>query len=70
MFNLLKNVLTSREKEVLEAIADGKASKQIADELQISKQTVDTHRRNMIEKAGANNTTELIKKANKEGLIK
>ncbi len=67
MFSFLKNPLSSREKEILKGIAYGKASKQIAEDLNISKHTVDTHRRNMIEKTGAANTTELVNKATKEG---
>jgi DNA-binding NarL/FixJ family response regulator len=69
MSSFLKNMLSSREQEILKGIADGKASKQIADNLNISKNTVDTHRRDMIEKTGAANTTELVTKAAKEGWL-
>lgn len=66
----LTQLLSFREKQILKHIASGKLSKQIADDLQISKNTVDTHRRNMIQKANAQNTTELVERAYLEGLFK
>jgi len=70
MFPSLEQQLSAREKDILLAIAQGKASKQIAHELHISKHTVDTHRRNMIRKAKSANTTELIYRAIQEGWLK
>lgn len=55
--------LTKREKEVLELIADGKTSNQIADELFLSPLTIDTHRKNLMQKFGVKNTAELIRQA-------
>jgi len=52
--------LSDREKEILRLIVQCKTSKQIAGELFISKNTVDTHRRNLLEKTGLKNTQELI----------
>jgi len=52
---------TAREQEILIRLIDGKISKQIAAELFISVETVNTHRRNMLSKCGAMNTPELIK---------
>lgn len=55
-------MMTPKEKEILELIATGLSSKQIADRLQISFYTVQTHRKNMLAKMGVKNTPELIVK--------
>jgi two-component system response regulator NreC len=52
--------LTDREIEIIQLLIQGKTSKEIADELFISKNTVDTHRRNILEKTNLNSTPELI----------
>jgi DNA-binding CsgD family transcriptional regulator len=64
-----KEDLTRREKEVLKLLINGKLSKEISNILNISKQTVDTHRKNMIHKKNLNNTGELIGKAIRHGWI-
>jgi DNA-binding CsgD family transcriptional regulator len=64
-----KEELTRREKEVLKLLIEGKLSKEISDILKISKQTVDTHRKNMLHKNNLSNTGELIGKAIKHGWI-
>lgn len=56
------DVLSNREKEVLKLVWKGKTSKIIADELFLSKATVDTHRRNILEKTGVRNLMELMGK--------
>lgn len=56
-------VLTRREKEVLEMIAEGLTNNEVAQKLFISPSTVDTHRKNILIKFGVNNTAHLIKKA-------
>jgi DNA-binding NarL/FixJ family response regulator len=56
-------VLTRREKEILELIAEGLTNSGIAEKLFISQSTVDTHRKNILIKFGVNNTAHLIKKA-------
>jgi len=58
-----KVVLSNREKEILNLIANGKTSKEIAKTLFIAKATVDTHRKNMIRKLEFSNGNELIKYA-------
>jgi len=55
--------LTKREKQVLKQIAEGFSSKMIADNLNISVNTVETHRRHLLEKLQVKNSMELIKKA-------
>lgn len=54
--------ITPREKEVLELVAKGNSTKQVADILGISIRTVESHRINMLKKMKVNNTAELIKK--------
>jgi DNA-binding NarL/FixJ family response regulator len=56
-------IITRREKEVLELIANGMTNTEIAGKLFISPTTVDTHRKNLLAKLNAKNTAELIKKA-------
>ncbi len=56
-------VLTRREKEVLELIADGLTNNEIAQRLFISVATVDTHRKNLLAKFEAKNIASLIKAA-------
>lgn len=64
-----KEALSRREKEVLKLLIEGKLSKEIGSILNISKQTVDTHRKNMLHKTNLNNTGELIGKAIRHGWI-
>lgn len=61
--------LSSKETEVLELIAEGYTTKEIAQKLFISTRTVETHRANMIKKLEVKNSAELIKKAAKLKLI-
>jgi DNA-binding NarL/FixJ family response regulator len=56
-------VITRREKEVLELIADGLTNNEIAQKLFISSTTVDTHRKNLLAKFEAKNTASLIRMA-------
>lgn len=55
--------ITPREKEVLELVAQGFSTKQIADKLDISVRTVESHRINMLKKLEVSNTAELIRKS-------
>lgn len=54
-------VLTPREREVLELIANGKSNKEAADILAISPRTVEVHRARVMEKLGARNTADLVR---------
>lgn len=56
-------VITRREKEVLELLADGLTNHEMAEKLFVSPTTVDSHRKSLIAKLGAKNTPELIKLA-------
>lgn len=62
-------VITRREKEVLQLIAEGLTNTEIADKLFISVPTVNTHRKSIIEKFDVKNTASLIGKAIKTGII-
>jgi DNA-binding CsgD family transcriptional regulator len=64
-----KEELTRREKQVLKLLIEGRLSKEISSILKISKQTVDTHRKNMLRKNNLSNTGELIGKAIRNGWI-
>lgn len=61
--------LSCREREILLLIANGKTNKNIAHSLSLSVGTVDTHRRNLMAKAGAHNTADLIRYGLKNNLI-
>lgn len=54
-------ILSSREKEILKLIGEGKTSQEIADNLFIGKSTVDTHRKNIIKKINIQGKTDLIR---------
>src|SRR6478736_41854 len=62
--------ITPREKEVLELVAEGYSTKQIADKLSISIRTVESHRINMLMKLEVSNSAELIRKSIQLKLIK
>jgi DNA-binding NarL/FixJ family response regulator len=62
------STLTVREREVLQLIAEGKSTKEIAGVLKVSVKTVETHRQQMMEKLGVRSIAELTKYAIREGL--
>ncbi|HAA20837.1 MAG TPA: hypothetical protein DCR93_06310 [Cytophagales bacterium] len=61
--------LTRREKEVLGLLAQGMTSKNMAEELFVAVSTIETHRRNLLDKTGAKNSRELIVMAINKGWI-
>ena len=61
---------SKREREVLQLLADGFSSREIAEKLFISEKTVESHRKNLVEKARVRNTVELIAYASLRGFIK
>lgn len=65
-----KTILTSREKEILELIVQEYTSKEIADKLHISKQTVDSHRIHIMQKTECKTLVGLMKYAINSGYIK
>ncbi|MDX9751218.1 MAG: response regulator transcription factor [Flavobacteriales bacterium] len=62
-------VLTERECEVIGLIAEGRSYTRIAEELHLSAHTVTTHRRNIMQKLGVNNTAAVVMYAVKNGLV-
>jgi two-component system response regulator NreC len=60
--------LTCREREVLQLVAEGHTTKDIAKELHLSPKTVDSHREHIMEKLGVRNVAGLTKYAIREGL--
>lgn len=65
-----KDFFSHREKEVLELLGKGYSTKHIAKELFITEKTVETHRKNMVEKAKVKNTVELVAFASARGYLK
>ena len=61
--------LTAREREVLQLIADGKTTQQLAEVLQISPHTATRHRANLMQKLNAHNQVELVRIAAMKGII-
>jgi DNA-binding NarL/FixJ family response regulator len=61
--------ITKRETEILKLIAQEYSNSEIAEKLFISIRTVDTHRRNLIEKLGVKNTAGLVKYAIRKGIL-
>ena len=55
------NSLSDREKEVLELVLNGNTSQEIADQLYLSKSTIDSHRKNILKKTGASSVSELMR---------
>jgi DNA-binding NarL/FixJ family response regulator len=63
------SLLTAREREVLQSLAEGRSNKDIAALLKVSPHTVETHRRNLQEKLNLHNFAELILYAVRKGII-
>ena len=63
------DLLTSREREVLQMIAEGKTNKEIATTLKLSVYTVDAHRGKIMEKLNLHSTGELVRFAVRKGLV-
>lgn len=61
--------LTRREKEILELLAEGLTSNDIAGKLFLSNYTIDTHRKNMLQKFNVHNTQSLLNIAKKLGVL-
>jgi DNA-binding NarL/FixJ family response regulator len=62
-------LLTPREREILQLLAEGKTNKEVAAELNISPYTVETHRGNILEKLNLHTPAELILYAVRKGII-
>jgi DNA-binding NarL/FixJ family response regulator len=62
-------LLTSREREILQLLAEGKANKEVATDLNISTYTVETHRSHILQKLNLHNSAELVLYAVRKGII-
>jgi two-component system, NarL family, response regulator NreC len=67
--DLPSDPLTAREREVLQLIAEGKTTKEIASLLGISVKTAESHRSRLMEKLGVHETASLVRYAMRRGLI-
>jgi len=63
-------LLTAREREILQLLAEGRSNKDVANVLQLSLYTVETHRANILQKLGLHNQAELILYAIRKGVIR
>ena len=54
------HLLTAREKEVLQLLAEGRSNKEVATELDVGLSTVETHRANLMQKLNLHNTAEIV----------
>ncbi|MBI9108371.1 MAG: response regulator transcription factor [Spirochaetales bacterium] len=64
------SILTSREREVLQLVAEGQTNKEVAVLLDISVKTVDAHRTHIMSKLRVKNSAELVLHASRMGLLK
>jgi len=64
-----KQIVTRREKEILQLIVDEFTNQEIADKLYLSLRTVENHRNNLLQKLDVKNTAGLVKVAIQEGLV-
>ena len=62
-------LLSPREREVVQLIAEGRANKEVADMLHISVKTVETHRAKIMEKLDAHSVSDLVRYAIRNGLV-
>ena len=65
----IRALLTSRELEVLQLMAEGKSTKQIALSLNLSTKTIESHRNKVMQKIDVSNIADLTKYAIREGII-
>lgn len=63
------DLLTEREREVLQLLAEGKSNKEAAAVLKLSPYTVETHRTNLMQKLGLHNTAEIVLYAVRKAII-
>ena len=67
--SVIKEQLTKREVQIITFIAEGNTNREIAEKLNISHRTVDTHRTNIMRKLDIHNSAALVRTALKEGII-
>ena len=62
-------LLTGREREVLQLLAEGRSTKEVADELGLSVKTAETHRANLMRKLGARSLADLVRYAIRNKIV-
>lgn len=67
--NAAAEVLTSREREVIQLLAEGKTSKEVAVALNLSVKTAETHRTNLMRKLGLHSIADLTRYAVRNGIV-
>ena len=67
--SLYTTLLTTREGEILQSIAEGKLTKEIADRMNVSVKTIEKHRQNIMQKLDLHSVADLTRYAIREGLI-
>jgi DNA-binding NarL/FixJ family response regulator len=65
-----KDVLTAREREVVQLLAEGKSTREVADRLNLSVKTAETHRSNVMRKLDLHSVSELVLYAVRNNLVK
>jgi two-component system response regulator NreC len=63
------DLLTDREKEVLQLLAEGRSNKEVATQLNVGLSTIETHRANLMQKLNLHNTAEIVLYAVRKGII-
>ena len=69
MQSLKKCHISPREKQVVNLLAEGLTSKEISTGLRISTHTVESHKRNLIERLNVRNTTHMVARAIRTGIL-
>lgn len=64
------HLLTAREREVLQLLAEGRSNKEVATVLDLGVSTVETHRANLMQKLNLHNTAEIVLYAVRKGIIR
>ena len=64
------HLLTAREREVLQLLAEGRSNKEVATLLDLGLSTVETHRANLMQKLNLHNTAEIVLYAVRKGMIR
>ncbi len=65
----IKNELTNREIEIVKLVAEGKITKEIADQLHVSVRTIETHRSKIMKKLNVSNASEMVRTAYEKKFI-
>ncbi len=64
------HLLTAREREVLQLLAEGRSNKEVAAVLEVGLSTIETHRANLMQKLNLHNTAEIVLYAVRKGIIR